>query len=544
MMTIHITYDSGTSLKLATAFDPRSVAERWASAVNGGDIDTIEAMLSDHVVLVANGSGASHSEIAELRISVGKEDVTSWFADIANQNTRLTLSNTSVEGFDVARFEASITSDSYTEAGVTPPPLIATVEIDVGFEAKINSITYAFDESSVQRLALSRMSPEALVTAYLQAFNAGDIEALVPLYADDVVFSYGPFLFGGEDEFDTFTGKLEVMADEFQSIADHAQITFSGLTIVDDTVKGELSYVDDFVATIGVLTGTLEVTLGGGRITNLELRFDEATQQRFAARFTAPAGPPPQPGEVTFTAVDIARLYQLRGPDSVPAGWTPVRLDSGQAKEPHHLQFIRLAEGKTVEDLFAVLGGEGPPGPLRPLPDWAQSAGGVGDLFPGGSGIATINLEEGEYVLGSFIGTEEGATQFERGMFKTLTVTAATDPLSEPEADVTVDMFESGYTISAPITAGVHTIRVTNSGQRAHSAVVASVPPDAPAEDFRTLFAFGRPIGGLATIEAGDHAYFTAVFAPGKYVLFSLAAGEASGTPDYVLGMIQEFTVE
>lgn len=63
----------------------------------------------------------------------------------------------------------------------------------------------------------------------------------------------------------------------------------------------------------------------------------------------------------TFTAED----YGFDGPDVLPAGMLVVRL-ANRGSEPHHIQLLRLENGKSPEDLKAALQGPLltiPPGP-------------------------------------------------------------------------------------------------------------------------------------------------------------------------------------
>ena len=131
-------------------------------------------------------------------------------------------------------------------------------------------------------------APAEVVDAYVNALNAGDITALAALYTDDAVFSFGPV--SPEGGFETLTGKAAVLADDLESIANNAQLTFSNVSVEGETAKGEFSYTDDELQEGGVdrLTGTFEIMVEGGRIASIKPAPDEETQQKLAAAFAPP----------------------------------------------------------------------------------------------------------------------------------------------------------------------------------------------------------------------------------------------------------------
>ena len=236
----------------------------------------------------------------------------------------------------------------------------------------------------------------------------------------------------------------------------------------------------------------------------------------------APPGPPPQPNEVAFTAVDTKDGHRFKGPETLAAGWTTIRLVN-ESEGPHHLQLVKLPEGVTAEDMVDVAQKPGPP------PPGVEFLGGPGTLLTGGDGVATVDLQEGSYVLLCFEAHGDGAPHFAKGLWKSLTVTAATDQSApEPQAVATVDLSDSEFTITGSVPAGVQTIRVTNSGQHPHEALLLRLAPDASVRDFPAAHYRPRPgrhpagkhLGGLQVIEAGAQAYFTAVFEAGNYAVF------------------------
>ena len=110
------------------------------------------------------------------------------------------------------------------------------------------------------------LDPLSVATAYYEAFNAGDIETLAALLADDVVITFEGFGPG----LDTM-GKLEWLAAEGGSFAANAQITFSNPGVEGNTFTAEHSYeAGDLVS-----TGTMEMVVEEGKITSFWVTLDE-----------------------------------------------------------------------------------------------------------------------------------------------------------------------------------------------------------------------------------------------------------------------------
>ena len=53
-------------------------------------------------------------------------------------------------------------------------------------------------------------------------------------------------------------------------------------------------------------------------------------------------------------AIFVAEEYAFEGPDTLSAGWTTVRIHN-RGHEPHHIQLLKLTEGKTVAELSSAL---------------------------------------------------------------------------------------------------------------------------------------------------------------------------------------------
>jgi uncharacterized cupredoxin-like copper-binding protein len=217
-----------------------------------------------------------------------------------------------------------------------------------------------------------------------------------------------------------------------------------------------------------------------------------------------------------------------------------------KGQDLHHIQLLKLVQGKTADDFRAAITAE----PAR-LPHWIQFVGGPNAVLPGSESVATMNLAEGEYLLICLIPNKEGVPHMALGMQKPLSVKGGKPTLvSEPKAGLTITLADFRLMLSQPITAGSHTIQVINHGTMPHEVVVLKLDPGASAKDFGAAFEPGasgpppgKPIGGVVGLETGAHAFFTTQFEPGRYGLICFFPDPISGAPHFTKGMALDFTV-
>lgn len=98
--------------------------------------------------------------------------------------------------------------------------------------------------------------------------------------------------------------------------------------------------------------------------------------------------------------------FELPGP--LKAGPALLKV-TNQGPEPHELTLVKLAPGKSMQDVLAFF--EKPAGP----PPFAD-AGGIGALASGMSGWVKLNLTAGDYVAVCFVPDSTGKPHFAMGM--------------------------------------------------------------------------------------------------------------------------------
>jgi hypothetical protein len=256
---------------------------------------------------------------------------------------------------------------------------------------------------------------------------------------------------------------------------------------------------------------------------------------------SAAATPAATPEILTVTASD----YKFDAPDQIPAGLVTIQLVN-RGPSPHHVQLLRLAEGKTPADFQAALQkGENPM--------WAMPAGGPNPSEVGGTSEVRMPLEAGEYVMVCFIPDTAGVPHVAHGMFRPLRVTpavvAASASAADSAADVQMTLVDYDFKLSGPVSAGRHVVRVTNAAKQPHEFVFVKLGPGKGPLDFARWGehqvgpAPGTMHGGISAIMPGTVAYVPVDRPAGDYALLCFIPDMKDGKPHYSLGMAKRIKI-
>ena len=252
----------------------------------------------------------------------------------------------------------------------------------------------------------------------------------------------------------------------------------------------------------------------------------------------APAGPM----VVNIVATD----YAFAAPDTIPAGLTTFTM-LNQGRELHQAVLVGAAD-KTWQELQAAMTA---PGPFAP---WLKFPGGPGVVAGGDSSNATARLAPGNYFIVCFIAGPDGVMHVMKGMVRRLVVAPSAQTASapaDPQADVVVTLSDYAFKVSAPPTAGTHTIRVENAGPQLHELTVEQLAPGKTLADVQRWIAGGgqgapptRSLGGFEGPDVGGKGWFTITLAPGKYLFICYVPDAKDGKPHVAHGMVQEIDVK
>jgi hypothetical protein len=282
------------------------------------------------------------------------------------------------------------------------------------------------------------------------------------------------------------------------------------------------------------------LAIGGLALALAACRTDRPAEAGASASPGAPATA--TPGGTGGTLDVTARDYAYDAPAEVPAGLTTIRL-TNQGPSPHHVQLVRLAEGKRLSDLLEALKGE-------KFPAWATMAGGPAPPEVGRTSTEIQMLEPGTYALVCFIPTPEGMPHVMKGMSRELSVVGPAAPAGpEPEADLVIKLVDYDFQLSAPLPAGKHTIRVENAGPQPHEVAIVRLHPGKKPEDFAAwgMKQIGPPPGtihgGVSGIMPGSRVFLEVDLPPGEYGLICFLPDSKDGKPHFVHGMVRQTSV-
>ncbi len=273
----------------------------------------------------------------------------------------------------------------------------------------------------------------------------------------------------------------------------------------------------------------------------------------------------PQPNVVEIRAVGKTFV----GPSEIPSGWTTFKFVN--ASGMIHFALIDVPPDGITTGIFtntvgryfqdamdAMNAGDeaGVQAAFAQFPEWIGDLGrhgGPGLLSPGRTGLTTVYLDPGHYLMECYVKSEgvfhtTSPGEGKVGMMLDLTVTDERTDAPEPTANVTLAIRNSGMEIvSGSLEAGTNTIRVEFLEQQALPSFVGNdvhlmrvENDDSVREadawlDWRAKDGLEDPspvtfLGGINDMPAGSHGYFSVDLTPGDYAFIAEMPGPlASG---------------
>jgi hypothetical protein len=250
--------------------------------------------------------------------------------------------------------------------------------------------------------------------------------------------------------------------------------------------------------------------------------------------------------ELTVTITDQA--YEL-STSQVPAGLVLMTVVNN-SKDATGAAILGPPEGGTMQDLESMAATPAPNEGFPPFLYQARILGGPGELPPGGSAQAVIDVPAGDWAV------------FGEGNQPPSMLTAAggtPTAQTEPASTVTVTEMEMSFLgLENPVAAGPQIWKVVNNGKQPHMLVLGKVPDGTtldrvmqvvnlpenatPAPGMLQESDF-QPVGGVLLQSSGVTVWPALDLAPGRYVALCFVTDPATGKPHAVEGMVTLFDV-
>ncbi len=271
-----------------TQVPPEQVVLELAKALNSGDIDAAMALLTDDIVFTVDppvppGSPGVHT---------GQEEVRASFEELPALNFEMELDLQEVEG-DIVKARLRTWVDPTRQLGVAP---LEYNEVYIVQDGKISAITDNITDESMANLmnAIGVAQAQALLQGFIDAQNAGDVEAALALLTDDAVIQLVPPPMEGHDGI--FSGKAAIR-EWYENLASlHGTGEISNVQVDGDQVSALLNYTDDSLKDIGVdsIDNDWVVTIQDGKITGYTATMTEESTALLMDAIAA-MSPPPEP---------------------------------------------------------------------------------------------------------------------------------------------------------------------------------------------------------------------------------------------------------
>ena len=229
----------------------------------------------------------------------------------------------------------------------------------------------------------------------------------------------------------------------------------------------------------------------------------------------------------------------LTAPSDARPGAIEIRF-TNSGKRDHTAQVVSL-DGHTVDEVKKA--GDAWAENGKALPEWLTFHGGIGNMRPGTSTTAVVELEPGDYAFFDIEG---------RGKKPYAEFTVEGDDADDlPETDGTIEAREYSFTANS-LAAGRGQVRFENVGEEPHHLVAAPLKPGKSIGDVRTFLKNEKgepPIDeektfDTAILSGGSSALIDVDLQAGDYALLCFIPDRAGGPPHAVKGMVSAAAVE
>jgi ketosteroid isomerase-like protein len=283
------------------------VVDAAIHAWNAGDIGALKALYADDAVVCFPDWGDE--------CTTGAEDIGAWIDELVTANFGLEPASVETEG-DTVTVVAKVWADPTRELGIAP---LMTTDVYTIQGASIASQTSTLTEASAAKLAEAMAAlasqPSAVVTAYVEAINAGDLDAAMDLCHEELYADLLPTLlpeiqnlFGGKKD-DIRTWLEEAMAL-------HLEVEMEIISEVGDKVTARSEIWSDHLEALDAAPITVNevISIRDGQLKSWSRTITASSTRRLLeglARAGISATFAPQAGEALVSQTsDIAGIWR------------------------------------------------------------------------------------------------------------------------------------------------------------------------------------------------------------------------------------------
>lgn len=239
--TLSVTAGAAQTLSQAAAPTPTTVSAGTPSvsdltlavlaALNAGDVDTALTYFSDNTTLTSAAFSQQYTT---------KDGVRTWAQGVVDGHGLLTVLTTNVQG-NQGTWLLHVSLDSFRNMGIAP----ANVGLDVTADGGLITSWRASYPSDTQAALDAATQQTQLITQFLTALNAGDLDGSMGLVSDDVQITGA---FG-----DKVVGKPQARSYYAGLIASHLALSpFGDMLVEGDRVTATYGLATDALQTGGV----------------------------------------------------------------------------------------------------------------------------------------------------------------------------------------------------------------------------------------------------------------------------------------------------
>jgi hypothetical protein len=247
-----------------------------------------------------------------------------------------------------------------------------------------------------------------------------------------------------------------------------------------------------------------------------------------------------QPPAFEVEVKDELGQTTVTAPETAEPGAIEIRFTNSDQRS-HSLDIVHIGEGHTAAEIKEAGEAWGDKG--RALPDWITFSGGIGSTKPGGSGIAVVELPEGEYA--AFDTEGKGDTPYAEFTVE------GDEGEALPEVAATIEAVDYDFNASA-LGPGSQRVLFENTGVEPHHVVGAPLRPGKTIDDVKEFIETEKgepPIDesksfNTAILSGGQSAVVDLRLEAGDYALLCFVTDRAGGQPHVVKGMAAVATVE